>query len=242
MMKKTIIYLIIFAIISFCSDTYLKNCIAQQNKSEPPYRLAFASVGANLLESRIDCWATIKTGGNQNEMNQILMQLLQQLNLPAKTDRILPGGKNGIKTLEYNLVQAHVQYYFLLQSDQTRNKTNILITMVDKDDKTLRYYESKLQQLYDFKIYYQYKGIIEAPPDLAGREEILSILFTNLQANTKSNYRAGLMSSRTGYSPTLSNEKVNVGGNDINLQAAVRLNSHNKTEVLVGIPLLLTDY
>ncbi len=242
MIKKTIAYVILFAIISFLGDSYLKNCIAQHHKNESPYRLAFASVGANLLEFRIDCWATIKTDGSENQMNQVLMQLLQQLNMPTETTRVLPGEKNGIKTLEYNTVLANTQYYFLLQSDQIGNHINILITLVDQDDKRLLWYEAKLRQMHDFNVYYQYKGIIDARPDLAGREELLSIFFTNLQATTKSNYREGLMSSRTGYSHAVPSEAVNVGRDGINLQAVVRLNSENKTEIYLGVPLLLTDY
>lgn len=242
MMKKTITYLIIFAIISFFGDAYLKNCIAQQDKNESPYRLAFASVGANLLESRIDCWATIKTDGSQNQMNQMLIQLLQHLNLPAETDKILPGEINGIKMLEYELVFANSQYYFLIQSDWAGNNINVLITVVDQDDKRLLWYESKLRQLYDFNVYYQYKGIIDARPDSDGREELLNIFLTNLQANTISNYREGLMSSRTGYSQALPSRATNIGGDDINLQAVVRLNTENKTEIYLGSPLLLIDY
>lgn len=242
MMKKTITYLIFFAIISFFGDSYLKNCIAQQDKSESPYRLAFASVGANLLESRVDCWATIKTDGSQEHMNQVLMQLLQHLNLPAETDKILHGEKNGTKMLEYNLVLAKLQYYFLLQSDQTVNNINVLITVVDQGDNSLSWFESKLRQLYDFNVYYQYKGIIDARPDSAGREELMSIFFTNMQATTKSNYREGSMSSRTGYSQALPGKAVNVAGEYINLQVVMRLNTEDKTELYLGAPLLLSDY
>lgn len=122
MLKKTIIYLSLFAIISFSGDSYLKYCIAQQNKHESPYRLAFASVGANLLESRLDCWATIKIDGSQNQLNQVLTQLIQHLNLPTETDKILHEENKDITTLQYNLVLGNMGYCFLLQSNQTKDR------------------------------------------------------------------------------------------------------------------------
>lgn len=243
MLKKVIIYLALFAAISFSSDSYLKYCIAQQNKNESPYRLAFASIGANLLESRIDCWATIKTDGSENELGLILVQLLQHLDLPAESDRFLYQEKNDIRTLEYHLILANMQYYFLLQSSlPARNNINILITIVDQGGQKLQGYEAQLRQLYDCSVYYQYKGIIDARPDLAGREELLDVLLTNLQATPKSYFQEGSMITRTGYSKSIPIRPVNVAGDNINLQAVVRVNTENKTEVQLGVPLLLCDY
>lgn len=242
MLRKTIAYLVIFAIIYFCSDSYLKYCIAEQSKNQTPYRLAFASIGANLLESRIDCWATINTDGSLEELDQILLQLLNHLDLPAQSNRFLHREEHDIITVEYNLILPDMKYSFLLQTDKRGNNSDILVTAVDREDERLCLLEGKLQQVHDFTVYYQYKGIMEARPDATGREELLEILFTNLDAISSSSYKDGAMLSMAGHSKSVHTKPIIVSGKPINIQAAIRINNENKTEVKIGTPLLLNDY
>ncbi len=242
MFRKTMAYLAIFAIIYFCSDSYLKYCIAEQSKNQTPYRLAFASIGANLLESRIDCWATIKTDGSFGELDQILLRLLNHLDLPAQSNRFLHREEHDIITVEYNLILPDTQYFFLLQTDKTGNNSNILVTAVYREDERLWVLEGKLQQVHDFTVYYQYKAIIEARPDAMGQKELLEILFANLNAISSSNYNEGTMLSMAGHSRLVRCKPIIVSGRPINIQATIRISNENKTEVRIGTPLLLNDY
>lgn len=240
MFKNAIILLGLLAITCISSDLYLKHCIAQQHKSELAYRLAFASIGAILLESRIDCWATIKTDTSEAELKEMLERALRLLDLPCAGGAFYQE-KNNRRSLRYHLAMANMQYELLLQSNDETNNTNILISIINQGGDRLPR-PSVLRELYDFTVYYQYKGVMEARPDQAGREILLDVLFANLQAESSSRYRDDHMSSGTGYSRVLPVRPAKVAGYGTNLQAAIRATTKGDTEVLLGTPLLLCDY
>ena len=75
-MKKCVYYICIFIILCFFGDSAIKYSIAQQIENQSPYCLSFASIGANLLESRLDSWAKIKTVKTFAEMDQELKKIL----------------------------------------------------------------------------------------------------------------------------------------------------------------------
>ncbi len=241
MSKKVIIYLSLFAILSLCGDSYLKNCTAQQNQS--PYYLAFASIGANLLESRLDCWAKIKTSKSAEELDQILLHLLNHLNLPADQNEFLHEENNDLITLRYTFNSNELNFYFLLQTNKSQHASNLLVTIISKgDDWQLKDYEAQLRRLYKCTAYFQYQGVINARTDVEGQQELLKILFVNLHATPAHSYNQGTMSSLTGYNPSLKQEPVMVSGQPCNIQAAIRACNDGKTRVYIASPLLLNDY
>lgn len=245
-MKKIIIYLILFVIICFSSDTALKYSISEEINNQPPYYLSFASIGANLLESRLDCWAKINTTSDHEEMKQILLMILNHLNLPAEENKFLYQDNEEKILIQYDFNCNRRTYYFMLQTDCRDKNSYLLVTVVDQqDDIELRQVEKKLRDLFDCNAYYQYKGSIDARPDYAGQEELLQVVMKNLNADIKNIYRDGQIISVTGFNPIISSNVVPVymNGEQYNVQAAIRSSNHeNKTEIYLGFPLILNDY
>ena len=245
-MKKVIIYIIIFAIICFSSDCALKYSMGKEIENQSPYYLSFASIGANLLESRLDCWAKIKTISNNDEMNQALLKVLNHLDLPADENKFLHQENNEITMVQYNLCNNNQSYYFVIQTNKTVNVSHLLMTVIDKkSDEKLRQDEKRLKEILDCTVYYQYQGLINARPDYAGQEELLQIMLDNLGADIHDIYHDGKIISITGYSPLMGRNiiPVTVGGKSCNVQVSIRRNDkENSTEVYLGFPLLLNDY
>jgi len=245
-MKKAIMYLIVFVIICYYSESALKYTMGKEVDNQSPYYLSFASIGANLLESRLDCWAKIKTISSEEEMNQSLLMILNHLNLPADENEFLHQENKEILLTQYDLNYNNQNYYFMLQTNKIQKDSHLLMTVINKqNDQLLRQNEKKLSELFKCTAYYQFKGSIDARPDYAGQEELLNVVMQNLQADTKNVYRDGQIISITGFSPRLSQNiiPVNVAGDECNVQTAIRRNSkENKTEIYLGFPLLLNDY
>ncbi len=130
-MKKISIYLIVFTIICFMSDAALKHSISKELENQSPYYLSFASIGANLLESRMDGWATIKTISSYDEMDKFLINILNHLDLPADNREFHHQNDGDIIFVRYDYSDDMQNYYFLLQTNQAVNATHILITVVD---------------------------------------------------------------------------------------------------------------
>ncbi len=243
MLKKVMTYLMLFAIFSFLGDSYLKNCIAQQTQIRSPYYLSFASIGANLLESRMDCWAKIRTSRNAEELDQVLEHLLNLLKIPADMNGFLHHENEDIITVEYSYNLNELNFYFLLQTNKKGDYSNLLVTITCKgDDQQLRYYENQIGKLYRTTVYYQYRGVLSARLDTDGQQELLNIMFTNLHATPNDVYTQGPTSSLTGFKPSLKPDSVMVSGHPCNIQAAIRSSEDGKNIVYLGIPLLLNDY
>jgi hypothetical protein len=244
-MRKAIIYIIIFAIVYFANESVIQNGLTKEINNQSPYYLSFASIGANLLESRLDCWAKIKTVNNNEEVDQKLLEILSHLNLPANQNEFLHRENEETTITQYDFTYNNQNYYFLLQTIKENNESYFLMTAINKkDDQQLRNDEKKLKELMDCKSYYLYKGVIDAQPDYSGQEELLNVVMKNLHAATDDIYHDNTVISMTGFSPLLErtqNSVVNVSGSKKNVQAAIR-RSGEKTEVYLGFPLLLNDY
>ncbi len=102
-----------------------------------------------------------------------------------------------------------------------------------------------MQEILDCTIYYQYRGSIDTRPDYKGQEELLKIMFTNLDADITSLYKDGKIISMTGYSSSIAQKMpaVKMDNKLSNVQAAIRTDyKQNKTSIYLGFPLLLNDY
>lgn len=245
-MKKVTIYLLIFVMVCFISDSALKYSIGQDIKNQSPYYLSFTSIGANLLESRLDCWAKIKATSSYDEMDQVLVETLHQLALPADESKFQHQEKDGISLVRYDFSNNNQYYYILLQTNASANATYFLLTGVDKnDDKKLRQDAKKLQKMLDCTVYYQYHGVIEARPDYPGQEKLLEIVMKNLQADIIDVYKDNQIISMTGYSPSIQDNipPIMVNNEPCNVQAVIKSNNKEvKTNIYLGFPLLLNDY
>jgi len=246
-LKKLIFYIIIFATVCIASDSLLKYSIKHEIDNQSPYYLSFASIGANLLESRLDCWAKIKTVSTNAEMDQALLKILLHMNLPGDTNNFLHQSNADALLTQYNLNYNNQNYLFSVQTNKIEDESYFLMTAINcQNDKQLQNDEKRLKTLLDCTSYYRYKGSIDIQPDYDGLEKLLQIVLKNLKADNYDIYRDGKVISMTGFSSILERENlamVEIAGKKSNLQAAIRRNNKaNTTEVYLGFPLLLNDY
>lgn len=245
-MKKVFFYIIIFVIICFSGDSALKYSIGKEIDSQSPYYLSFASIGANLLESRLDCWAKIRTVTTNEETDQALTKILNHLNLPASQSDFLHQENEETMITQYDLQYNDQNYFFLLQTNKADKESYFLMTAINtREDKQIQEDEMKLKEIMDCKSYYSYKGLINARPDYTGQEELLKVVMKNLDAKANDVYRDSKIISMTGFSSKLDlnkNYEVDIDGTKNNVQAAIRSNKEGKTEIYLGFPLLLNDY
>jgi len=245
-MKKLINYITIFVIICFLSDSALQYSLGEEINNQSPYYLSFASIGANLLESRLDCWAKIKTASTNQELDEALLKILQYLELPANEKEFLHQETNDTMISHYELSNNGQRYQFVIQTNKTDHKSHFLMTAISSTgDLQLRKDEEKLRKVLDCKSYYLYKGSIDTRLDNAGREELLSVAMKCLKAGANDVYRQDSLISMTGFSPTLKTKisPVEVAGKNCNVQGAIRNSQNGKSsEIYLGFPLLLNDY
>jgi len=242
--KKILIYLLVFIILCYLVDTGINQSIARQIDNRSPYCLSFASIGANLLESRLDSWAKIKTAENYYELDQELINILNLLNLPVQESAIKHKQEQGKLIVNYQTVQNQTDYLISLQTEN--HATYFLLTAISRQgDLLLRSQEKLLKQRYQSKSYFQYKGIINARPGSDGRQKILHVICKCLHAQERDVYSSQDMVSMATFSPILLEEydQVELAGEIYNLQMAIHNDSNkNQSYVYLGIPLLLNDY
>ncbi|MDD4802929.1 MAG: YwmB family TATA-box binding protein [Syntrophomonas sp.] len=245
-MRKPIYYIIAFVIICIISDAAIKNSLGKEIDNQSPYCLSFASIGANLLESRLDCWAKIKTASTKQELDEALIAILYHLKLPADETRIIHEETEDIIISHYDLSIDGHYYEFILQTSKTDQKSHLLMTAISSaGDQNLRTTEEKLKEILACKSYYQYKGSINTYVDNDSKEELLRVVMKCLQAKTKDVYNLGESVSMTGFSAAFKqkNEPIMAGGTLCNVQGAIRGNpKDNSSEIYLGFPLLLNDY
>ncbi len=245
-MKKTIIYLTIFVIIYFLSDSAIQYSLGEEIDNQSPYYLSFASIGANLLESRLDCWAKIKTASTNQEMDEALLNIINYLELPADEKEFLHQETNDNIISQYELSKDGQSYLFILQTSKTDQKSHFLMTGISSiGDLQLRKDEEKLKKMLNCTSYYLYKGSIDTRLDNAGREELLRVVMKCLKAAVNDVYQQqNALTSMTGLRTTQTKiVPVKVAGKNCNVQAAIRYNpKENRSEIYLGFPLLLNDY
>ncbi|CFX03255.1 Protein of unknown function DUF1779 [Syntrophomonas zehnderi OL-4] len=242
-MKKISIYLIIFILACLLTDSAVNYSIAKQINDQSPYCLTFASIGANLLESRFDCWATIKSAQTFKEMDQELEKILVLLDLPVNKANFYQKEQNGVKLLQYELFHYNQNYSFTLRT-QSQSTIFLLSTISSHNDKRQRQEEDRLKSVMNCKSYYSYQGIIKAHLDKNGRKEFLDVINKSLDVKVLDQYEDDYVISMIGFSPkfkSIKSEKI--AGKNINLQLALRSQEKkNQTYVYLGTPLLLDNY
>lgn len=243
-MKKPLIYIAVFIIICCLADFGIKESIAKQNDNRSPYCLSFASIGANLLECRLDCWAKIKTANNFTELDIELIKILHLLNLSVQESSIKHKQHDGQLSVSYQITKGQNDYYINLQTEN--HTTYFLLTAIShRNDIALRIDEKLLKQKYLCQSYFLYKGVIYACPDLEGLYKILYVICKCLQVEGNDVYESTNMLSMAGFSSLLKDKysQVEIAGKKYNLQIAIR-NDGNKdqTYIYLGTPLLLNDY
>ena len=82
-LKRCVTYIIIFIILCSISNYSIDYVQGKQINEQSPYYLSFASIGAIYLESRLDCWAKIRTSSTTQELQDYLVNILKTLDIPA---------------------------------------------------------------------------------------------------------------------------------------------------------------
>lgn len=245
-MRKVILYILIFACFCGLIELSVNYSLGKQIENQSPYCLSFSSIGANLLESRIDSWAKIKTASSSKQLDQHLINILEHLQLPIDSHKFKHTDNNAINSLEYECQKADETFQFILQSDENQKETYILISITAKPDSTnLSLYEKKLKNILNCKCYYLCTGYIDYNLGQESQLELLKLVLKQMDAKLIDTYQEKNTTSITAFSKVLADnvKPVNSGLNRVNMQAAMRCNTiEHRTYIYIGSPIILGEY
>lgn len=246
-MKKAIMYIIIFCFLCFISEQGINYSLGNQIKNQSPFYLSFSSIGANLLESRMDSWAKINLTYTSKELDENLIHILEHLQLPIDRYKFVHKHHDYANELQYNCQKNDISYSFSLQSDKGLKETYYLITVTtgEKKDRELKNIQITLQKLMNFRCYYLYTGEINNIYDITSQKRLLSSVMKELNARKIEEYHDDQVISMTGFSRALGLGIQPVKGMEkrYNLQVAIRSNNQlSTTTVYIGTPLILGNY
>lgn len=247
-LKRCVMYIIIFIILCSISNYSIDYVQGKQIKEQSPYYLSFASIGAIYLESRLDCWAKIRTTSTKQELQDYLNNILQSLDITLNPEFLTINETDNYTILSYEFPRPDQDLFIIIKSDQQLNESYFMVSIVCQDQKmNLKQYESKLDQIIGLKwqSYYLYTG--ELPHTIAQRDysQIIAVLLKTMKAYRVENYSSNGTSSITAYSSRLEENipaPPSTNGKKYNLQIAIRNNNKGKTNVYIGSPLILSEY
>ena len=248
MLKKIIYYLLIFIILITIGDYGINYSIARSIDNKSPYYLSFASIGANSLESRMDCWATIRRPSSTEELKKILIQILNSLDLPADENKFVLFTDNNSILLNYLMADADFQGYFCLETDLKKQETYLVISLVDSGNRReLSNNEKNLKLIPGVKwqFNYLYTADLDYMVTLDSHRALLEVISKILGVKVMNVYQQENMTSMAGYSPVIMHKGQQSAMSDeiYNFQIAIRNSSADKkTYIYIGSPLILDDY
>jgi len=243
-MKRIIFYLILFASLcglgSYAADTLAYQKVANQS----PIYLSFASIGANSLESRLDCWATINHKLDEEQRERIILDIMDDLGLSQgqKRDFGQAGGSNNLASFNYQADGLFLDISSEASND--KDETYFLLNVTSrKNDYDLEKMEKRLSQGdLDWHFYYLYTGKLDHYLDRSSREAIMQVIMDNLSAGKGDMYADEYMISSSSYSRRFENY-ILVQDRKYNLQVAVRSTpGQQETTIYIGQPLIIGDY
>ena len=248
MLKKIATYIIIFFSLIMILDYGIHYSIAKQIDNKSPHYLAFTSIGANSLESRLDCWATIRTYSTSAELETYLLQILECLNLPANQNNFLKTTSDDSITLHYNTIFEKMDMSIVLESDHAANETYLVISMVDYDPQnTLCQYEKKLHDGTGFNwiCYDLHIASLSYMTKPQSQIALLKTINQKLKTEDIDVYWDNNLVSAAGYSPMIGQSRMQktLDNKKYNFQIAIRNHTiEGKTYIMIGSPLILGDY
>lgn len=247
-MRKMIIYLLAFIVLCSLANYSINYSIEKEIERQSPYYLCFASIGAISLESRLDCWAKIKSTATSQELKQNVFNLLQDLNLPVKPEQLYCNNTESATLLSLNISQQNEIYTVIAGSDSRRDESYYNITIVSKKNNAcLKEFENQLKNSskFEWTCYYQYTGLLPEALGKESREKLLDVVMQNLKAQEIEVYEDSQLTSMTGYSKVINRivPCVSVSGKKYNVQTALRTDPQQaQTFVYIASPLILGDY
>lgn len=246
-MKKVLIYILVFIVVCTVISYGIDFTVGQHLQNQSPYYLSFASIGANSLESHLDAWAKIKTTSSEDELKSYLFNILRSLNLPADENNFKTTAGQNMTILEYELSADNSHFKIVLESDNRAKETYFIINIIKEDICNMKEYSSKLNSIIGLKwtTYYKYHGYLDFVVDKNSREKLIEVMMKNLKADNVRVYSDGKTCSATAYAQVLEKmapmEKIN--HENINVQIAIQTDEiNNRTNVIIGSPLILGEY
>jgi hypothetical protein len=218
--------------------------LGSQITKQPAYHLAFASIGANLLESRYDCWAKIRTVRTNQEMKNELTAILNYLKIPVKSNKFDYQQTQTRKTMQYETVQNFNRCIFTLQTTDNQTTYLLITIMSPGPDKYIQTVCHKMQKKTGCQSYFSYRASIKGSLDQNGKKELLGVLSRNLKIVDIEYYENNNTTSISGFSPKLSSiQPAKAGSRLYNVQAAINSDPRKgESYIYLGFPLLLNDY
>ncbi|HZK43018.1 MAG TPA: YwmB family TATA-box binding protein [Syntrophomonadaceae bacterium] len=246
-MKNILTYIIFFCLFCTFGNYAIDYSVGQHIENQSPYYLSFASIGVNSLESHLDCWAKIKTTSSQKELESYLCKILESLNLPIdqKGFKIVKTANN--TSLQNELSVGSTDFSFILESDELAKETYFIISIVCKEKTSINEYQKKLNSIIglNWEFYYQYEGNLDLVVNQEGSRKLLDVMMTNLKISDVKLFNSGATCSCTGFSKDLAKiaPSIKVDQKPVNVQIAIQVDKiANKTNIIVGSPLILSEY
>lgn len=247
-MKRAAVSLFLFFLLCLLSNHTIDYTMGRQIENRSPYSLAFASIGAISLESRLDCWAKLRTDSTESELKRYMLTLASSLNLEYHPDNVLISSYDGTVEMEYSLTQKGVQYYLAVQSRADNGETHFIVSAQTRDpDQSLTHIKQQLDRvgILEWHDYYLYKGELNETFDKTGTVRLVNVIIKNLGAVVTDTYQEGRSFSCTGYSQKMKGniEPIWIDGERYNVQVALYSSpSQDKTYVYIGFPLIVGNY
>lgn len=247
-MKRVLMYLIIFTVICSLADYSIDYTFAKQINKQSPYYLAFASIGANSLESRMDSWAKIRTAATEQDLKLYLETILTAFKLPVKNDDYKLEKHENATILRYEIGSGEEIYNFAIESNKETNECYLIASFISTNDKKQWEESEKIFRGLlglEWKSYYLYTASIDMFLNSKSRKNFVNVIMNNLEAEGDELYQEGIVTSSAGYSEIIEEniEAIKVENKKYNVQTAIRSNiKQGKTYVYIGSPLILGDY
>lgn len=249
MLKKIFIYLILFGALIIICDHGIDYTVAKQINNKSPFYLSFASIGANSLESRLDCWATIRTSSSNADLEQYLFDVVSNLSLPFDKNDLLVYTSGNTISINYETANDQIRGYFIFESDMAKNETYMVISLLTTNKKvSLHNYENIFNRMLgtEWKYYYLYTASLDCLVDKKSQKELLKVINQKLKTQGIEVYQDENTLSMAGFSPIIAKtvqQEKSLENNKYNIQIAVRNNvNEGKTYIYMGSPLILGDY
>jgi hypothetical protein len=247
-LKRSVAYIIIFIILCSISNYSINYVQGKQIKEQSPYYLSFASIGAIYLESRLDCWAKIRTSSTTQELQDYLVNILKTLDITFDPKLLNITSTDTTTILNYELSRPEQNLIINIKSNQQLNESYFMVSVVCQEQKIcLEQYESRLNQILGLKwqYYYLYTGKLPhliAPDD---QDQVITVLLRTMKAQPVEIYVNNGTRSVTAFSSWLEERipGLSINGKKYNLQFAIRNNKDkSKTYVYIGSPLILGEF
>ncbi|QGU00735.1 hypothetical protein SYNTR_2141 [Candidatus Syntrophocurvum alkaliphilum] len=243
-MKRFLLYIIIFAALCHIADTSIHSAVSRDFEKRSPYQLSFASIGANLLEFRMDSWAKIKINTTE-EMKQQLKQSLDILEIEYCENNLeyRKSGTNDI--IYYNTVKNGDEIDFTLEYDPNNCEAFYLVTITsNKSLEHIKSYHDRLTNNFNIRSYYLLTGKIDYPIEYTAKYNLIQVALKNVGAEEINVFKDGRVVSVTGYSELLENTILSevIQNKEYNIQIAMRSSQVGKTYIYMGFPLILGEY